>query len=111
VTNDHVRIKTVDIPTIRKKLLRKQKGICPICGRTVSDPVLDHDHKSEAVRDTLCRACNSLEGRIKHWCRLVPNVDDVTLVRRLARYWIKHETNRHGLLHPGRKKRRRKRKK
>lgn len=103
------KLQRKDIPTIRQKLLRRQRGICPICGQKVKDPVLDHDHQTEAVRDTLCRNCNRVEGKVLHWVRTIPG-ENVSILRSLAKYWIRHKANRHGLLHPGAPKRRRKRK-
>ena len=87
--------------------------ICPICSRIITDPNLDHDHKTEAIRDVLCRNCNRVEGKILHWIRTVPG-DNVELLRAIAKYWVRHGVrNRHGLLHPGKtlkRKRRRKKK-
>ena len=106
------KITQKDIAGVRSRLLKKQRGICPICKNEVKDPNLDHDHKTGAVRDVLCRNCNRVEGKILHWVRTVPG-DNVEILRRLARYWIRHNANRHGLIHPGKttkRKRRRKRK-
>ena len=33
-------------------------GACAICGK-VTDLMLDHDHKTEKIRGTLCNECNS----------------------------------------------------
>lgn len=39
-------------------------GSCPICHRVFTDvrPVLDHDHKTGAVRGVLCSSCNAALG-------------------------------------------------
>jgi len=97
-----------DIPGVRERLLKKQKGICPICLRTIADPVLDHDHKTGAVRDTLCRNCNRFEGKVLQWANTVP-YDNIELLVRLARYWRRHQENKHSLLHPNKITKRRRR--
>lgn len=99
-----------DIPGVREKLLKKQKGICPICLRTIADPVLDHDHKTGAVRDTLCRNCNRFEGKVLQWANTVP-LDNIELLVHLARYWRRHQVNKHSLLHPNKITKRKRRKK
>lgn len=113
MTDGLKKITQKEISLIRTKLLTRQKMICPICGREISDPVLDHDHKTGAVRDTLCRNCNRFEGKVLQWANTVP-LDNVELLRRLAKYWLRHKENRHGLIHPGKvngkRKRRRKKK-
>jgi|WetSurMetagenome_2_1015567.scaffolds.fasta_scaffold179201_2 hypothetical protein len=38
-------------------LLRKQNFVCAICER-VQSLVIDHDHKTNAVRGLLCNRCN-----------------------------------------------------
>jgi hypothetical protein len=63
-----MRIRYKDIPIIKKKLLKKQKNMCPICHRDLSllksrDVCLDHNHKNGRIRSVLCRGCNSLEGK------------------------------------------------
>lgn len=102
-----IKITPKDIPEVRAKLLKKQKDTCPICKNPVKGPCLDHDHKTEAVRDVLCRNCNRVEGKILHWARTVPG-SNVEVLRNIAKYWIRHSINRHGYLHPGKTKRKRK---
>jgi hypothetical protein len=104
------KITAKEIPQIRAKLLKRQKGKCPICARTIVDPVLDHDHSTGAVRDALCRNCNRFEGKVLQWAKTVP-CDNVTLVRRLGAYWLRHSENKHGYLHPNKITKRKRRKK
>ena len=104
------QISTKDIPEVRTRLLKKQKGRCPICEREIKDPVLDHDHATGAVRSTLCRNCNRFEGKVLQWVKTVP-LDNIQLLKNLAKYWKRHSYNLHGLVHPGKTTKRKRRKK
>ena len=56
-------------------LMEKQGGKCAICDEPPKRPVVDHCHKTNAVRGILCHACN-----IK-----LPAIDDeIFLARALA---------------------------
>ncbi len=59
-----MKLKQSDIKPFREKLLKKQRGIDPITGLMITDPVLDHDHASGAVRCVLQREVNSGEGKV-----------------------------------------------
>lgn len=102
-----------EVKDVREKLARQQRQQCPLCGRLLKDPCLDHDHDTGAIRGVLCRNCNRVEGKIFFWVRTT-GANPVEFLRRLARYWVKHSVNKHGLLHPShgkpKKKRPRKRK-
>lgn len=57
------QLKNKDIPEIREKILKEQKGICPICEEEVNAPCLDHEHVkkirgSGQIRGVICRNCN-----------------------------------------------------
>lgn len=104
-----ISITTKQIPEIRTLLLKKQRGVCPICARIIADPVLDHDHSTGAVRDALCRNCNRFEGKVLQWAKTVP-FDRIELLKRLGRYWSKHSINVHGFLHPNKITKRKRRK-
>ena len=41
-----------------RRLFDRQGGGCAICGATMTDPQIDHDHETGAVRGLLCRHCN-----------------------------------------------------
>lgn len=68
-------------PEAYDKLLEEQQGKCAICDRHVSEfqkPfVVDHDHKTMAVRALLCPACNTAIGLFG---------DDPQTLRRAATY-------------------------
>jgi hypothetical protein len=108
------QLQQADIKTVRERLERSQRGQCPLCGKVLRDPVLDHDHDTGAIRATLCRNCNRVEGKLNFWVKTAgPSLlEKVSFLRRLAKYWLKHSENKHGLLHPshGKPKKRRKRK-
>lgn len=68
-------LKTTEIKQLREELLQEQGGCCPLCGRIIEHPCLDHQHRRRKmdepgpdgaglVRGVLCRDCNALEGRI-----------------------------------------------
>jgi len=54
--------------------IKKQGGICPLCGGLISltvmgsksDYVVDHDHNTGEVRGILHRSCNAAEGKVAH---------------------------------------------
>lgn len=58
------KIKQSEIKFLREELLSYQGGQDPITGLQITDPVLDHDHDSGAVRCVLQREVNSFEGKV-----------------------------------------------
>ena len=60
--------------SVTMMLLKRQDGKCLVCGRAInvktqgrsSDYAADHDHKSGEIRGVLHRACNSVEGKVRH---------------------------------------------
>lgn len=99
-----IRLKTKDIPVVRAAILAKrQGGRCAICEEpvTVGTSCLDHDHYSGLVRGVLCRNCNGIEGKIKNLAvrgkrKMLPK----DYLGKIILYWILHEQDRTGLLHP-----------
>lgn len=83
------RLKPKEVPDLRKRLLAAQRGICPICGKSIlpKDAVLDHDHETGRCRQVLHRQCNSAEGRILYWLRRSGVTDPLNFIRNLANYW------------------------
>lgn len=58
-----------------------QSGRCAICDMEYESLVVDHDHKTGAVRALLCITCNWVLGQAK---------DDPVLLVRAAGYLTKH---------------------
>ena len=68
-----VQLKQSDIKPLREKILKEQNNICPICGKKINKPVLDHEHKkklggSGQIRAVICSNCNVYLARIEN-CR------------------------------------------
>lgn len=76
----------------RNELLKEQKGLDPILGIKVTDPVLDHNHEGEQhCRATLQREVNSFEGKVfNSYRRFLRHLSDKELpeiLRALADYY------------------------
>ena len=69
-----VQIKTAQLPQIRKKLLKKQKGRCAVCGvKPVKRPCVDHHHIKRVkgtglIRAVLCSNCNVFLAKAENNC-------------------------------------------
>ncbi len=66
------RIKASEVPVIRAALVIEQNNRCLMCHglfytKMPLDPVLDHDHKTGALRGVLHRGCNSLLGKFENY--------------------------------------------
>jgi len=66
-----IQLKQKDIKKIREKLLKQQKGLCPICNRKVERPTLDHDHTKRIhgtgrCRGVICSNCNVFLAKIEN---------------------------------------------
>ena len=110
---DLVRLKTTEIKTLREKLANEQGNVCPLCGKPLTEPCLDHQHKRRKtdepgvdgaglVRGVLCRDCNALEGRIWNAMdrHLQPETvkDRVQFLKNLIFYYNKEPQK---ILYPG----------
>lgn len=69
------------------KLFNDQSGLCLICLETTTEKhlVLDHDHKTKAVRGLLCRTCNAGLGMFR---------DDLDILENAQRYLMEHHLKR-----------------
>jgi hypothetical protein len=99
------RLKTSEIPALRKELLVKQQHLCPLCKGDLKagqkNPALDHDHETGFIRDVLCINCNGMEGVVFNRARRANNKKEVLWLKELISYYERHETPQHGgILHP-----------
>lgn len=99
-----IELKYKDVPEIRKKLLKEQNGVCPICKKVITDPVLDHDHQRKTngtgmCRGVVCRNCNSFLGRVENSCQRygIKNKDLILILKNIIRYLKSPQTD---YLHP-----------
>lgn len=95
------RLKHADVSRTRESLLVEQRGLCGLCGtRVTSRPVLDHDHRTGAVRGVLHAGCNSLLGKLENNAARYGVRDIGVFTNGVAAYLRKHMVNITGLLHP-----------
>lgn len=62
--------------------------------------MLDHCHKTGAVRGTLHRSCNALLGKLENNVARFGVKDISAFCHGAAHYLLRHKTNITGLLHP-----------
>jgi len=98
------RITTSELKTIRLQLQMAQQGRCAICQGPITtkpgqDAVLDHDHKTGAVRATLHRSCNALLGKVENNSARFGVKDIAAFCHGTAKYLQRHQTNITGMLH------------
>lgn len=84
------KLKHKEIKLYREAALKKQKGIDPISGLPITDPVLDHDHKTGHVRQVLQREVNAFEGKVinafnRYFKHLGVSKEDAVI--QLVEYW------------------------
>jgi len=49
------QLKQSEIAKFREYMIKKQDGICPVCKKPITDPVLDHSHQKRVKGTGLCR--------------------------------------------------------
>jgi len=86
-----IQLKTKDIRLWREKLLKKQKGICPLCQEELiaEEAVLDHCHVTGHIRGALHNGCNRAEGKAINWIYRTKCNDPVVFAKNLSKYWNK----------------------
>lgn len=91
---------------VKRELIIKQKGKCPISGRslTLSTSVLDHCHDHGFIRAALPRGVNALEGKVAYLCTRFggcQSVDDnIKLLKNLINFWELHKKPQTNYLYP-----------
>lgn len=99
------RLTAAQVRTVRISMAAQQGNRCALCKgqfgtKAPLDPVLDHDHRTGAVRGVLHRCCNSLLGKIENNAPRYGVRDIAAFVNGVAAYLIQHMTNITGYLHP-----------
>lgn len=98
-----------NLPNIRKELVRRQNGKCPITGRDLramqpSNVVVDHSHRTGVIRAALPRAINGMEGKLKNlclrWGGCQTEDEVISLLRGMADYLEHHKIPQTEWLHP-----------
>lgn len=96
------KLKNAEIKAVREQMLEQQSGRCAVCmlPATPATVVLDHDHRTGAVRGALHRGCNSLLGKIENNAARYGVRDIGAFTNGVAGYLRRNLTNWSGLLHP-----------
>ncbi len=68
------QLKYKEVAQIREDMLKEQDGVCAICNRAPTKPVLDHSHKKKVkgtgkVRGVLCFTCNIFIAKSENNCK------------------------------------------
>ena len=58
---------------LHKENIRPDKGVCPICKKTTTKLVLDHNHETDKFRGWLCNDCNNALGKFGDDVRMLQN--------------------------------------
>lgn len=95
------KLKHGEVAVVRLRLLDEQRGLCAVCGTPVTArPVLDHDHRTGAVRGVLHAGCNSLLGKLENNAARYGVRDIGTFTNGVAAYLRKHMVNVTQMVHP-----------
>ncbi len=62
--------------------LKSQKNKCAICGRKMQKPFVDHNHRTNTVRDLLCQCCNAALGQV---------YEDIRILKKMVVYLNRHK--------------------
>lgn len=99
------RIKKTDTKLLVLGMAEKQKYRCPLCNADLTkiehkDWVLDHDHATGDLRSVLCRNCNGMEGKVRHYANRAKRDSTVELwLSRLLAYYDHHAKKPSGIKH------------
>ena len=90
------------VKDVRQQQLAQQGNKCALCKLpgTATDAVLDHCHKTGAIRGTLHRGCNSLLGTVENNAARYGVKNLQAFLHGCAGYVQLHTTNITGLIHP-----------
>lgn len=102
------KFKKAELSEVRKMLIAKQHGICPICkgsliGVRDCNIVVDHNHYTGVVRAALHRGCNGMEGKILRflttWGKARGMAQVIKTLENLIEFWKLHSTDQTGLIY------------
>ena len=98
------QLKTSELSELREQLIVEQNGICPICGKPINKPVVDHQHKKRIkgtgqVRGVICSSCNVFLAKSENNCtRYNISLEELpNVLRNIADYL---EAEQLPLIHP-----------
>jgi hypothetical protein len=96
------RLRASQLAVTREQLLSRQGGVCALCRThcTSRQAVLDHDHKTGAIRAALHRGCNALLGKAENNHARCGVPDVLAWADGIGAYMRAHLTNQTGMLHP-----------
>ena len=100
------RLKNRDLIAIKKRMMKRQNNICPLCKRDLTkiqlkDVTVDHDHTTGVIRAAICRQCNGSEGYVKKKAiRCTNSKNYQSWIINLAELYKGKTFNKEGYLHP-----------
>ena len=98
-----------NLPNIKKELIRRQLGKCPISGRDLrsmssTNVVVDHSHQTGFIRAALPRSLNGAEGKLRQclirWCGCKTEGEIIKMLRGFADYLELHRVPQTNWIHP-----------
>ena len=98
---DLTKFKQSELSSVKKELIKRQKGLCPICHGSLLNckpinVVVDHDHSTGVVRAALHRGCNGLDGKIlrflKTWGKAASTREAIQVLDNLVKFWRLHDS-------------------
>jgi len=98
---EFTKFKQSELSSIKADLIKQQKGVCPICKRSLrggkpQNIVVDHDHSTGVVRAALHRGCNGVEGKVlrltRTWGGATTKAAVMRLLENLLEFWKLHDT-------------------
>ncbi|APU00314.1 endonuclease VII [Ralstonia phage RS-PII-1] len=79
----------------------QQGNKSPLTGNEITDPVLDHCHKTGSIRAVLNRWENAVLGRLENWANRIGNgVEPIAFLRACADYIEHHKANPNPIQYP-----------
>lgn len=95
------KLKTTQVKPYREETLKKQNYCCQLCKLPITEKaVLDHDHKTGAIRAVLHDSCNRLLGKIETNHKRFCVIDLRAFLEGVYDYLKYHEQDRTQVLHP-----------